>query len=176
MARLNNVDMAAFRKTMEGVKAGTDTARTMQKVVGEWQLTGEGPQFRSVAPYPGGELVMETDMSKTMGGGALMPGPMRFAFFGLAASYAGVFAQTVSLMGIELQKFTVTVEAPMNLAKSYGVGDAPLVGDVKFTVSVKSTATREKLEEAQRLALDRTPGVYALAHPLKVTSEVQVLA
>ncbi len=176
MARANNVDMGAFRKTQEGLKAGTAAARTMQKVEGEWRLTGEGPQFRSVAPYPGGELVMETDMAKNMGGGGLMPGPMRFAFFGLAASYAGVFAQTASLLGIELQRFTVTVEAPMNTAKCYGVGDAPLVGDVRFTLSIKSNAPKEKLEEAQRLALERTPGVYALRQPLKVTSAIQILA
>lgn len=174
MARLNNVDVKEVQKTAEGVKAGTADARTMQKVQGEWRLTEEGPQFRSVAPYPGGELVMETDMSKSMGGGGLMPGPMRFAFFGLAASYAGVFAQIVSLMGIELQKFTVSVEAPMNLAKTYGVGDAPLVGDVRFTLSVKSNAPREQLEKAQRLALERTPGTYALMQPLKVTSDLQI--
>ena len=174
--RLNNIDVAQLETAVRTAKAGTKNTRMVQKVPVEWQTAEGAPQFRSIASYAGGQLVMETDMSKDMGGGGLLPGPMRFAFFGLAASYAGAFAQAVSLMGLELHQFTLTVEAPMNMARTYGASDAPIFEEVRFTISVKSNASKEQLAQAQSLALERAPGVYALRAPLKVTSQLEVIA
>ncbi len=174
MARKNNVDLEKVRAFEEGLKADPSKARKTQVIEGEWVLE-EGPvQFRAKIPFEGGEAVFETDSPSFMGGGGNRPGPMHYCFYGLASCYTATFATVASMLGIELKRLTTKVEADVNFSRVFGMGDAPVMEEVRVTLTVVSDAPEERIREAEALAIERCPVVFTLKNPVRFTPSLVV--
>ena len=173
--RINNValdQVAAFGAQIETDKA---KARRSQVIEGEWLLQEGGPQFRSTINFEGGTTVFEVDNPTFMGGGGKLPGPMHYCFYGLASCYTGMFATIAAMLGIELTRLTVKVEADVNFERAFGLGEAPTIEEVRVTLYVVSPASAEKIREAEALALQRCPVVFTLRNPIKLTPRIEIL-
>jgi uncharacterized OsmC-like protein len=107
-----------------------------------------------------------------MGGGGLAPDPIQYCLFGFAACFAGTFMSTATMMGIKIQSLKVSAENFMDLSKTLGLTNNPIVGKIKITTIVKSDAKEEELKELERLAHERCPGVYCLVNPIKLESQL----
>ncbi|MBI5407662.1 MAG: OsmC family protein [Nitrospirae bacterium] len=174
MGRINNVDIDKMRQFGEQIKADPSKARKTQVIEGEWLVQEGGAQFRSTINFEGGKTVFEMDSPTFMGGGGKLPGPMHYCFYGLAACYTATFATMASMLGIELKRLTTRVEADVNFSRVFGVSDAPVMEEVRVTLSVVSSAPEEKIREAEGLAIQRCPVVFTLKNPVKLTPYLKI--
>src|SRR3990172_3276965 len=117
MARINNVDIDKVKEFGGQIESDPSKARRTQVVEGEWLLKEGGPQFQSVVKFEGGQATFEVDNPTFMGGGGSLPGPMHYCFSGLASCYVGTFATMASMLGVELKKLAVRVEADINFSR-----------------------------------------------------------
>lgn len=175
MAQINNVDLDGIAAFSEQIQQDPSKARRTQVIEGEWVLGGGGPQFTSTVTYEGGKATLETDNPTFMGGHGTLPGPMHYCFFGLASCYTGVFAATASAMGIELKSLKTRVEADINFSRVFGLGDEPIMEEVRVTLEVETDAPEEQVREAETLALERCPVVFTLRNVVKLTPKLDIL-
>ena len=175
MARINNVDIEKVKGFAELIKSDPSKARKTQVIEGEWLVKEERAQFRSTINFEGGQTVFEVDSPTFMGGGGKLPGPMHYCFYGLASCYTATFATMASMLGIELKRLTTRVEADVNFSRVFGIGDQPVMEEVRVTLSVVSNAPEEKIKEAEELAIQRCPVVFTLKNPVKLTPALKIL-
>ena len=172
--KTNNVDiesMNSFAKLMESDPSKT---RKTQVIEGEWLLQDNGPQFKSTVKYEGGQTIFEADNPTFMGGGGKLPGPMHYCFFGLAACYTGVFASIATDLGIVLKSLKTRVEADINFSKVFGLGEDPIMEEVRVTLITVSDAPEDDIREAERLALERCPVVFTMRNIIKLVPKLEI--
>ena len=176
MGRINNVDLSKVMEFGEQIKNDPDKAKRTQVIEGEWLINkGEGgAQFRSAIKFEGGETVFEVDSPTFMGGGGKFPGPMHYCFYGLASCYTATFATMAAMLGIELKKLTTRVEADVNFSRVFGLGDQPVMEEVRVILNVVSDAPEDKIREAEELAIQRCPVVFTLKNPVKLTPSIKI--
>lgn len=175
MSRVNNVNIDKAKEFGEQLKSDPSKARRTQVVEGEWILEEGGAQFKSTVNFEGGQATFEVDNPTFMGGGGSLPGPMHYCFSGLASCYVGTFATMASMLGIELKKLAVRVEADINFSRVFGVSDQPIMEEVRVILNVDSDAPEEKIKEAEDLALQRCPVVFTLRNPVRLVSSLEIL-
>lgn len=174
MPRINNIDIEKVKEFSEQLKSDPSKARKTQVIEGEWILK-EGPvQFRSTINFEGGQTVFESDNPTFMGGGGKLQGPMHYCFYGLASCYTATFTTMAAMLGIELKRLTTRVEADVNFSRVFGVGDAPIMEEVRVTLNVVSDAPEEKIKEAEELAIQRCPVVFTLKNLVKLTPSLKI--
>jgi len=174
MGRINNVDIDKVKRFGEELKTDPSKARKTQVIEGEW-IVREGPaQFRANINFEGGQTVFETDSPTFMGGGGKLPGPMHYCFYGLASCYTATFATMAAMLGIELKRLTTRVEADVNFSRVFGLGDQPVMEEVRVTLHVVSDAPEVKIREAEDLAIQRCPVVFTLKNPVKLTPFLKI--
>ncbi|MEK6583913.1 MAG: OsmC family protein [Nitrospirota bacterium] len=174
MGRINNVDLSKVMEFGEQIKNDPDKAKRTQVIEGEWLINEGGAQFRSAIKFEGGETVFEVDSPTFMGGGGKFPGPMHYCFYGLASCYTATFATMAAMLGIELKKLTTRVEADVNFSRVFGLGDQPVMEEVRVILNVVSDAPEAKIKEAEELAIQRCPVVFTLKNPVKLTPSIKI--
>ncbi len=173
MVDSNNVNVEGLQKAVAEIKADRNKARRTQKISGQWLFHPGGPQFQAEVVFEGGKVVMESDGATNMGGEGRRPGPLHYCFYGLLSCYTSIFVATASTMGIKLRKVTSQVEADLDFSRVYGLSMDPIVNGVRVLLKVDSDATRDKLEEANRLAHQRCPAVYSLTERIKIDARLE---
>ncbi len=174
MKVLNNVNVGMLEQVTKEAEKDKSKVRRSQKIEGEWLLEEGGPQFKAEVTFEGGRIVMESDQPKNLGGGGTRPGPMHYCFFGLASCYTATFAAMASQMGIELKRLTVKLEGNLNFSRVFGMSKEPVMEEIRIVLQVESDAPRGKLEEAERLAYERCPAVFALTESVKLNTSLEV--
>jgi len=172
--KVNNVNVQAVGAFVEQVKANPALARKQKKVEGEWVLENGQPQFKAVMAHAKGERTVEADFAPFMGGEGLAPDPIQYCLYGLAACYAATFAGLAAAQGVELKRLKVVAENLVNLSRSLGLSDDPVVEQVSLSLQVESDADKVKLAELERLARERCPGVYCLSNPIPINFHLQL--
>jgi len=175
MNRLNHVNLDGVKAFVEAVRVDPSKGHRTQKFEGRWVFTEGDPQFEATLPYEGGTLTLKADNPTFMGGEGKTLGPLHYCFFGLMSCYTGVFVVTATQMGIPLKRVETYLEADMDFHKVFGLGDAPIMKEIRITLKVESDAPRERIEEAERLAQERCPAVFTLRNPVKFTSKLELL-
>jgi len=172
MPKINNVNLDQVMAFAEAIKADPAKARKTQVIEGEWLFEGNA-QFQASITFEGGKETIRSDNPSFMGGGGSLPGPMQYCFYGLASCYTGVFATMASMLGIELKKLTVRVEADVNFEKVFGISDAPIMEEIRVKLVAVTDAPEEKVKEAEKLAQERCPVVFTLRNiiPFKPSLE-----
>lgn len=174
MAILNKVNLVMLEQVVKEAQTDKSKVKRSQKIEGEWLLEEEGPQFRAEVSFEGGKVVMESDQPKNLGGGGTKPGPLHYCFFGLVSCYTATFAAMASQMGIKLRKLTAKLEGNLNFSRVFWLSREPVMEEIHISLFVESDAPREKLEEAERLAYERCPAVFALTEPVKLKTTLEV--
>lgn len=173
MATLNNVNVGMLEQVIREAEIDRSKAKRSQKIEGEWFLEEGGPQFKAEVSFEGGKIVMESDQPKNLGGGGTRPGPLHYCFFGLISCYTATFAAMASQMGIKLRKLTARLEGDLNFSLVFGLSSEPVMEEIRIALQVESDAPREKLEEAEKLAHERCPAVFALTKPVKLETNLE---
>ena len=174
MAVLNNVNVGMLEQVSKEAETDRSKVKRSQKVEGEWLLEEGGPQFRAEVSFEGGKIVMESDQPRNLGGGGTRPGPLHYCFFGLVSCYTATFATMASMMGIELKRLTAKLEGGLNFSRVFGLSREPVMEEIRIALQVESDAPREKLEEAERLAYERCPAVFALTEQVRLNTSLEV--
>jgi len=170
--KVNNMNLDEMKNFMEEVKQDYSKSKKSKKVECSWNFNEGKPQMESKVQHPKGETYLQSDFAPFMGGNGLAPDPIQYCLFGLAACFAGTFMSMATTMGIRIQSLMVSAENCMNLGKTLGLTDNPIVENVKITTSVKSDAKEEQLRELERLARERCPGVHCLINPIPLELEL----
>ena len=158
-----------LERTLETFRADPVQARKTNRVEGTWNLEAGQPQFSARLTFEGGEMTLEADQPTKQGGGGSRPGPMLYCLYGMVSCYAATFATIAAMMGVELKALRIVAESDVNFAPVFGLAEAPIVEGVRLTLHVESDVPREQIEEVERLAVQRCPGVYCMTNaiPLK---------
>ena len=164
--KINNVDMGKVGAFLEEVKANKSKVVKTKRVEGEWNFSGV--QFTATLEHATGKTIVEADGPPFMGGSGTKPDPVQYCLFGLAACFAQTFASVAAEKGVELNQLKIAVENKVNLSKPLGLGDEPIVENVKLFVTASGNGN---LKEIERLAKERCPGVYCLTNPIKLEIE-----
>ncbi len=164
--KINNVDMDKACAFLEEVKADKNKAIKTKRVEGEWNFSGT--QFTATLEHASGKTVVEADGPPIMGSSGSKPDPVQYCLFGLAACFAQTFASVAAEKGIELKQLKIAVENKVNLSKSLGLGDEPIVEKVKLFLAASGNSD---LKEIEKLAKERCPGVYCLTNPITLEIE-----
>ena len=75
-------------------------------------------------------------------------------------------------MGIKIEDLKVSAENFVDLSKTLGLTNNPIVEKVKVIATVKSYAKEEQLKEIEKMANERCPGVYCLINPIPLETEL----
>jgi len=174
MTILNNINVSALEQVIKEAETDTSKVKRTQKIEGEWLLKEGGPQFQAEVSFEGGKIIMESDQPNNLGGGGTRPGPLHYCFFGLVSCYTATFAAMASQMGIKLSKLTARLEGNLNFSRVFGLSQEPVIEEIRIALEVESNAPREKLKEAERLAYERCPAVFALTERVKLNTMMKV--
>lgn len=174
MAVLNNVNVGMLEQVIREAQTDRSRVKRSQKIMGEWLLEKGRPQFRAEVSFEGGKIVLESDQPTNLGGGGTRPGPLHYCFFGLVSCYTATFAAMASIMGIELKKLTARLEGDLDFSRVFGLSREPVMEEIRIALQVESDAPREKLEEAERLAYERCPAVFALTEQVRLNTSLEV--
>ena len=174
MTILNNVNVSTLEQVVKEAETDKSKVKRTQKIDGEWLLEEGGPQFQAEVSFEDGKIVFESDQPKNLGGGGTRPGPLHYCFFGLVSCYTATFAAMASQMGINLSKLTAKLEGNLNFSRVFGLSQEPVMEEIRIALKVESDAPKEKLEEAERLAYERCPAVFALTERVKLNTTLEV--
>ncbi len=174
MTILNNVNVSALEQVVKEAETDKSKVKRSQKIEGEWRVEEGGPQFQAKVSFEGGKIIMASDQPTNLGGGGTLPGPLHYCFFGLVSCYTATFVAVASMMGIELKMLTASLEGNLNFSRVFGLSKEPVMEEIGITLKVDSDAPKEKLEEAERLAYERCPAVFALTERVKLNTALEV--
>jgi uncharacterized OsmC-like protein len=173
MDMINHVNLESLQKTKENFKKDLSLAKKVNRIEGEWILDSKtGPQFRSEIPIEKGTAVIEADQPTSLGGGGTRAGPMHYCLYGVASCFAATFATIAASEGVVLNSLKVTAMANMDLSRSFGLSENPVVSAVDFKVDVDSEASKEKIKGVERLAKERCPAIFCLTQPIELSITV----
>jgi uncharacterized OsmC-like protein len=170
--KINNVNVEAMGRFMEQVKADLSMAKKQKRVEGTWVFEGGHPQFKATLAHAKGEHTVEADFAPFMGGEGLAPDPIQYCLYGLAACFGGTFVGLAAAEGVELRSVRVVAENRVDLSRSMGLSDNPVVEQVSLELHIESDADSDKLAELQRLAKERCPGAYCLTKPIPLETSI----
>ena len=173
MAKQNQVDLAALRRFQQAVATDPAQARRTQRLEGAWIFAPGEPQFRAQLSLPGGSVVsLEADQPPFLGGSGSRPGPIQYALFGLAACFTATFATVAAEQGIELSRLETAAEMDLDLSRTLGLSQRPIMEEVRLVVQAQGDASPETLAEVLRQAEDRCPASFCLTHPVRLSARL----
>ena len=79
-----------------------------------------------------------------------------------------------AMLGFRLKKLSTRVEADINFSRVFGVGEQPIMEEVRVTLLVESDEEEEKIKEAEKLAIERCPVVFTLKNPVKLIPAMEI--
>ena len=164
---LNRVNLSNLKETVGKAKKDPNVLKKVNRIEGEWLLKEDGPQFRAIVKTEKGEYSLEADQPSFLGGGGTAPGPMIYCLYGVTSCFAATFASIAAEKGVELKKLRVTAESYVDLSRSMGLTDNPVVDQVVFKVQCETKDIAD-IEEIKRLAMERCPAVYCLTKPISL--------
>lgn len=174
MTIVNNVNVSMLEQVANEAKVDKSKVKRTQKIGGEWLFEEGGPQFRAEVSFEGGKVTFESDQPRSLGGGGTRPGPLHYCFFGLVSCYTASFAATASAMGIKLRKLTATLEGNLDFSRLFALSKEPMMESIRITLHVESNAAKDQLEEAEKLAYERCPAVFALTEKVHLDTVLEI--
>lgn len=171
---LNNVNLDKLNQTISNGKDDKNTLKKPVKLQGEWNFDPQkGYQFKTELGFEKGKEVIEIDSPSFLGGEGNRLGPMAYCIAGITSCLIGIFVGIVSQKGIKLTKLNVNTECNINFAKTFDVADEPITEGIDIKVDAQSeNATKEKLQELLKMAMQRCPAMYSMSHNINVNSEL----
>ena len=169
---VNGVRVDNLRAFIEKVREDPELARLQSTVEGQWNDSGKGAMFTLWAETAGGKTGIKIDEFPFLGGTGVAPSPIQFCIGGAIACYANSFAKKAAAKGVTFTDMQVRGEGEMNISRSLGLSDEPILEGMKISIKLKTEASDEQLQEIKELADYSCPALYCLKNEIKVDTSV----
>ncbi len=169
----NNVNLAAVGALAERAKKEPGAAKLQKRVEGSWSFRDGTPQFTATVAHGGGASVLQADMAPPFGGGGLAPDPLQYMLFGLAACYTATLAMIASMEGVDLSDVKTVAESNVDVSRTFGLGDRPLVERVSVRVTVKAEVDDARLARWAQAARESCPFAFTVANAVPLETRVE---
>ena len=168
----NRVNIDEFDQTIAECEKDLTSALKTLKVEGTWRLGGKGPQFESELKFENGRVILYSDEPTFLGGGGTSVNPIQYCLFGVASCFAATFAKWAAIEGVVLEELTVTAEADLDMSRSFGLTENPILDKMTLNISTKTDASDEDVDRIRQITIERCPAYYCLTEP--ITPEINV--
>ncbi|MHA2424145.1 MAG: OsmC family protein [Candidatus Thorarchaeota archaeon] len=168
----NRVNLDEFGQTIAEAEKDLTTALKTLKVEGTWRLGQKGPQFESELKYENGRVILYSDEPTFLGGGGTSVNPIQYCLFGVASCFAATFAKWAALEGVLLEELVVAAVANLDMSRSFGLTENPIMSNMTLSISTKTDASDEAVDRIRQITIERCPAYYCLTEP--VTPEIIV--
>ncbi len=163
----NRINLDLFDRTVIEAKKDPESALKSLKVEGRWRIGEKGPQFESELKYENGRIILYADEPSILGGGGTSVNPIQYCLYGVASCFAATFAKWAAIEGVELEELTIKIEADLDMSKSFGISDNPILNKMALDLSVKTEASDEEVARIHQITLERCPAYYCLTEPVE---------
>lgn len=104
------------------------------------------------------------------------PTPQEYLLAGMGSCMIVGFAVGASVMGIELEKLEIDLEAGLNLRGFLEVDPNAPIGfkDVKYTIRVKGNGTKEQFEKIHQKVIEYSPNRANISNPIQIIPNLVV--
>jgi uncharacterized OsmC-like protein len=172
---MNNVNVDAIRKFHAEVEENPAAARKEKVIAGTWNFEEGTPQYEAVVEFAAGSETLATDQAPFMGGYGGAPDPVQYCLYGMSACYAGTIAAIAATEGIALKQLRVTARNRIDLRKSLGLSEDPIIQGVSLTVEAEpgEGVTFDEVRRVARLAEERCPGIECMRREIPNTIDVE---
>ncbi|HEX9319965.1 MAG TPA: OsmC family protein, partial [Nitrososphaeraceae archaeon] len=83
------------------------------------------------------------------------------------------FVTVAAGQGIRLTKLAANVECKINFAKTFDVADEPITEGIIFRIdAVSDNADKSQLQQLLKMAEERCPAIYSMAHQINVEAAI----
>ncbi len=171
--KVNNVNLEAVAEFIEQVRADPDAARKTTRIEAYWGYCQAGPQFSATLEHEQGDSTLDADSTSFMGGEGRAPHPIQYCLYGLASCFGSTFAALAAADGVTIRDLMVVAENRVDLSRSIGLSDKPVVEQVSLTLQVDTDADEQKVTELERMARERCPGIHFLTNPIHLETRVE---
>jgi uncharacterized OsmC-like protein len=162
----NRINLDTFDRTVKEAEKDSETALKSLKVEGRWRLGEKGPQFESELKYENGRIILYADEPSFLGGGGMFVNPIQYCLFGVASCFAATFAKWAAIEGVELEELTIKIQADLDMSRSFGLTDNPILDKMTIDLSTKTEASDEEIAKIHQITLERCPAYYCLTEPV----------
>ncbi len=162
----NRINLDTFDRTVNEAEKDSETALKTLKVEGRWRLGEKGPQFESELKYENGRIILYADEPSFLGGGGMSVNPIQYCLFGIASCFAATFAKWAAIEGIELEELTIKIQADLDMSRSFGLTENPILDKMTIDLSTKTEASDEEIAKIHQITLERCPAYYCLTEPV----------
>lgn len=179
---VNGVDLEALHETIDAVRDDRSLGKVSFAVSGEWQggfrvnsQTGGLTQAGQVDNSRLGKFTMSSDEPATLLGTDTAVSPAEYVLQALAGCYTVTLAANAASRGIELESYTLELEADFDLASFLGVApdEAPGAREIRVKVHlIAPGATREELQDLVEIVQKRSPIRDTLIRPVDVVTKL----
>jgi uncharacterized OsmC-like protein len=173
IVKKNNVNVAAVGALAERARTEPGAVRLQKRVEGSWSHRDGTPQFSASVPHGGGVSVLRADMAPPFGGGGLAPDPLQYLLFGLAACYTATLVMIASLEGVDLGEVRTIAENSVDVSRTLGLGDRPLVERVAVRVTVSAPVDDARLAAWAKAAREGCPFAFTVANAVPLETVVE---
>ena len=163
---VNRVDLEKFNLTLKEAEKNPTSAKKTMKIEGKWRIGKEGPQFESEIGYEKGKIILYADEPSFLGGDGSAPNPVQYCIMGAVACFSATFAKWAAMEGIMLEELKISAEAQLDMSKSFGLSENPILENIAFTIHVKTDAPDEEVERLLRITKERCPAYYCLTESI----------
>ena len=174
---INNTVLDKIQNTIDNGKKERQFVSKPVKLHGEWNLDPNSEyQFKTELTYEKGKQTIEIDSPSFLGGNGNRVGPMGYCIAGITSCFIATFVSVASSHGIIFNKLNVDAECNINFARTFDIADEPITESINFFIDAKSEdkiIDKQKLEELVRMAEERCPAVYSMAHIIKVNAQIK---
>lgn len=169
----NNVNLAAVGALVERAKSEPGAVRMQKRVEGSWSFRDGAPQFSASLVHGVGGSLLQADMAPPFGGGGLAPDPLQYMLFGLAACYTATVVMIASMEGVELGEVKAVAENSVDVSRTLGLGDKPLVERVSVRVTVSAPVDDARLARWAKAAREGCPFAFTIANAVPLETLVE---
>lgn len=162
----NRINLETFDRSVKEAEKDSETALKTLKVEGRWRLGEKGPQFESELKYENGRIILYADEPSFLGGGGMSVNPIQYCLFGIASCFAATFAKWAAIEGIELEELTIKIQADLDMSRSFGLTENPILDKMTIDLSTKTEASDEEIARIHQITLERCPAYYCLTEPV----------
>lgn len=173
MTIVNHVNLDEMKKTIEKARANPEESKKTMAIEGEWYpQTSTGAQFSAKMKTENGEFTLSSDEPMFLGGGGSTLNPIQYCVYGACSCYAATFAKWAAFEGVVLKSFKIKATANLDLSRSFGLSQNPIIKEMFFELFVETDADKEKLAKVEKIAYERCPAVYCLTNNVALRTQV----
>jgi uncharacterized OsmC-like protein len=171
---INGIDLAALKAFIEDVRHEPRKGAFRSSVSTRW--AGQARSDSTVSSLTLGgkkiphEFQIRADEPRELLGEDTAPSPQELLLSALNACMIVTYAANATALGIKLDSLKIETEGELDLRGFLGIDSAvkPGYSEVHITVHIKSSASRERLEELHRIAMRVSPNFSSLASPIRM--------